>query len=123
MSDARFLDWPFFEDHHRALARELDAWAAAHVPHTMARCGRRMPRAGQEPGRRRLARTRWAARAWGGAADAIDTRAICLLRETLARHSGLADFAFAMQGLGSGAISLAGTAAQQARYLPRVARG
>jgi acyl-CoA dehydrogenase len=62
-------------------------------------------------------------RAWGGAADAIDTRSICLLRETLARHSGLADFAFAMQGLGSGAISLAGTAAQQARYLPRVARG
>ena len=59
----------------------------------------------------------------GGAADAIDTRAICLIRETLARHSGLADFAFAMQGLGSGAISLAGTTAQKQRYLGRVARG
>ena len=55
-----------------------------------------------------------AGRAHGGAGDAIDTRAICLARETLARHSGLADFAFAMQGLGSGAISLAGTAEQKA---------
>ena len=54
---------------------------------------------------------------------AIDTRAICLIRETLARHNGLADFAFAMQGLGSGAISLAGTDAQKQHYLPRVARG
>jgi alkylation response protein AidB-like acyl-CoA dehydrogenase len=56
-------------------------------------------------------------------ADTIDTRAICLLRETLARHSGLADFAFAMQGLGSGAISLEGTLAQRTHYLPRVAAG
>jgi len=53
----------------------------------------------------------------------IDTRAICLLRETLAFHHGLADFAFAMQGLGSGAISLHGTPEQRDRYLPRVARG
>src|SRR5206468_4533285 len=55
--------------------------------------------------------------------EAIDTRAICLIRETLARHNGLADFAFAMQGLGSGAISLFGTGDQRERYLPRVARG
>jgi alkylation response protein AidB-like acyl-CoA dehydrogenase len=61
--------------------------------------------------------------AFGGAADAIDTRSICLARETLARHCGLADFAFAMQGLGSGAISLAGTPAQKATWLPKVARG
>ena len=61
--------------------------------------------------------------AHGAATDRIDTRALCLIRETLARHSGLADFAFAMQGLGSGAISLFGTEAQKARYLPRVARG
>ncbi len=57
------------------------------------------------------------------AADVIDTRMICLAREILARHNGLADFAFAMQGLGSGAISLAGTPAQKQRWLPRVARG
>jgi alkylation response protein AidB-like acyl-CoA dehydrogenase len=55
--------------------------------------------------------------------DTIDTRAVCLIRETLARHDGLADFAFAMQGLGSGAICLAGSATQKQRYLPRVARG
>ncbi|MEX1167745.1 MAG: acyl-CoA dehydrogenase family protein, partial [Hydrogenophaga sp.] len=58
-----------------------------------------------------------------GALDTIDTRAICLIRETLARHSGLADFAFAMQGLGSGAISLHGTPEQRAKYLTRVASG
>ena len=61
--------------------------------------------------------------AYGGVTDRIDTRAICLIRETLARHSALADFVFAMQGLGSGAISLFGSDAQKARYLPRVARG
>ena len=59
----------------------------------------------------------------GGSADVIDTRSLCLARETLARHNGLADFAFAMQGLGSGAISLAGTPEQQARWLPPVAAG
>jgi alkylation response protein AidB-like acyl-CoA dehydrogenase len=60
---------------------------------------------------------------YGGAAASIDTRSICLIRETLARHSGLADFAFAMQGLGSGAISLAGTVQQKQQYLARVAQG
>jgi acyl-CoA dehydrogenase len=59
----------------------------------------------------------------GGALPALDSRALVVLRETLAFHSPLADFAFAMQGLGSGAISLAGTPAQQAAYLPAVARG
>jgi len=61
--------------------------------------------------------------AYGGHGDTIDTRAVCLLRETLARHSGLADFVLAMQGLGSGAISLGGNEAQKQRYLPRVASG
>ena len=118
------LDWPFFEPRHRALARELDAWAAAHVrdrhgDDVDADC-RALVRA--------LGGAGWlthavGGRAFGGAADAIDTRAICILRETLARHNGLADFAFAMQGLGSGAISLAGTEAQKQAWLPRVARG
>ena len=124
MADTRFLDWPFFEDRHRNLARELDAWAAQHIaqahgPDVDAECRALV---------RSLGAAGWLAHAvggrdWGGAADAIDTRAICLIRETLARHSGLADFAFAMQGLGSGAISLDGTPAQQAAYLPRVASG
>jgi alkylation response protein AidB-like acyl-CoA dehydrogenase len=124
MADTSYLDWPFFEARHRELARALEAWASTHVPHSHgadvdAEC-RALVRA--------LGQGGWLANAvggreFGGAAEAIDTRAVCLIRETLARHSGLADFAFAMQGLGSGAISLAGTPAQKARYLPRVVRG
>src|SRR3546814_19331875 len=60
---------------------------------------------------------------WGGRWPNIDSRSVCILRETLARHDGLADFAFAMQGLGSGAISLAGSQAMRQRYLPKVAAG
>ncbi len=121
---ANFLDWPFFEDRHRTLARELDAWAAREVrglPHgdVDAQC-RQLVRALGGAGWLRHA---VAGTAHGGAAEVIDTRAICILRDTLARHNGLADFAFAMQGLGSGAISLAGTPEQQRRYLPRVAAG
>ena len=118
------LDWPFFDDKHRELAAGLDAWCSAHLAHghgddVDAEC-RRLVRALGEGGWLRHA---VAGTALGGAAEVIDTRSICLLRETLARHNGLADFAFAMQGLGSGAISLAGSDEQRARYLPRVARG
>jgi acyl-CoA dehydrogenase len=60
---------------------------------------------------------------YGGSGDTLDVRAVCLIRETLAQHSGLADFVFAMQGLGSGAISLFGTGDQKRRYLARVADG
>jgi len=124
MTDAGYLDWPFFEPRHRELARTLDAWAkrsvSQHHGHDVDAECRSLVRA--------LGADGWLSNAvggreWGGATDAIDTRAICLIRETLARHSGLADFAFAMQGLGSGAISLAGTDTQKARYLTRVARG
>jgi acyl-CoA dehydrogenase len=118
------LDWPFFEQRHRDLERELDTWAQTHVRdvHTDdvdADCRRLVKMLGDAG---------WLTHAvagtpYGGATDVIDTRAICLLRETLARHNGLADFAFAMQGLGSGAISLAGTDAQKAQWLPKVARG
>ena len=124
MADTAYLDWPFFDDRHRSLARELDAWAAAHVAdvHSAdvdADCRTLVRRLGEAGWLRHAV----GGTAHGGAADVIDTRAICLLRETLARHNGLADFAFAMQGLGSGAISLAGDAAQRARYLPKVAAG
>ncbi|WP_341892764.1 acyl-CoA dehydrogenase family protein [Variovorax sp. YR752] len=119
------LDWPFFEPRHRALAAELGAWAPRHLhagdhgPDIDTQC-RALVR---ELGAAGWLRHAVAGTAHGGAAEVIDTRAICLLRETLAWHHGLADFAFAMQGLGSGAISLAGSAAQRARYLPRVAEG
>jgi acyl-CoA dehydrogenase len=124
MADTTYLDWPFFDAHHRQLALDLDRWATVHLA----------PAHGQDVDAecralvRTLGRDGWlrhavAGTAYGGAADAIETRAICLIRETLARHSGLADFAFAMQGLGSGAISLHGTAEQRERYLTRVATG
>ncbi len=118
------LHWPFFDERHRTFARELDAWAAAHVrdrhgDDVVATC-RALVR---ELGRAGWLRHAVAGTAHCGAAEVIDTRSICLAREVLARHEGLADFAFAMQGLGSGAISLAGTPAQRARWLPRVAAG
>src|SRR5690242_16222794 len=62
-------------------------------------------------------------RAFGGARWRVESRSLCLIRETLARHAGLADFAFAMQGLGSGALSLYGSESLKQRYLPRVASG
>lgn len=123
MSDKSYLDWPFFEERHRELARELDGWAAANVSHLH---GRDVDSACRELVRK-LGGAGWLRHAVGvqphGHREGIDTRAICLIRETLARHNGLADFAFAMQGLGSGAISLQGTPQQQERYLSRVARG
>jgi len=115
MADKTYLDWPFFEPRHAALEHSLDAWAAQHVAsahgHDVDAACRTLVRQLGEGG--------WLQHAIG----AIDTRAICLIRETLARHNGLADFAFAMQGLGSGAISLFGGAANRERYLPRVAKG
>jgi acyl-CoA dehydrogenase len=121
--DHAWLDWPFFEQRHRALATELDAWAAANVADLH---GRDVDGACRQLVRR-LGDAGWLRHAVGatpyGHAEVIDTRAICLIRETLARHNGLADFAFAMQGLGSGAISLQGTQQQKDRYLAPVARG
>lgn len=124
MADRSYLKWPFFEARHEQLAQALDAWAAQHIadghgPDVDAEC-RQLVRA--------LGRAGWLRHAvagaeFGGAGEQIDTRAICLVRETLARHSGLADFAFAMQGLGSGAISLAGTQEHKQRYLTKVAAG
>jgi alkylation response protein AidB-like acyl-CoA dehydrogenase len=123
MSDTRYLEWPFFDERHRALQRSLEAWCAGnlapHGPDVDASC-RALVRSLGDAGWLRHA---VAGAAWGGAAEALDTRSLCLLRETLARHEGLADFAFAMQGLGSGAISLCGTTEQKDAYLGRVARG
>jgi acyl-CoA dehydrogenase len=124
MNDSRHLDWPFFEAHHRTLAIELHRWAAGllveETEHGVDKACCRLVR--------QLGADGWlkyavGGTAFGGSSDAIDTRAICLIRETLARHSGLADFAFAMQGLGSGAITLFGTLDQKKKYLPAVAKG
>jgi alkylation response protein AidB-like acyl-CoA dehydrogenase len=124
MSDTSYLDWPFFEPRHRELAREADGWAAANIaaahPGDVDAACRALVR---ELGAAGWLRHMVGGTPYGGAHDTIDTRAACLLRETLARHSGLADFALAMQGLGSGAITLHGTDAQKRAYLPRVASG
>jgi acyl-CoA dehydrogenase len=118
------LRWPFFEQHHRDFAATLDTWAAAtvrdqHGHDVDALCRTLVKQLGSGGWLRHAV----GGTAYGAAADVIDTRMLCLARETLARHEGLADFAFAMQGLGSGAISLAGTPEQKARWLPRVAMG
>ena len=124
MADTSYLKWPFFEPHHARLAQSLDAWATQNIAHAHgtdvdAECKQLVKHLGEAGWLRHAV----AGPAYGGAGEQIDTRAICLIRETLARHSGLADFAFAMQGLGSGAISLAGTEDQKKRYLKRVAKG
>lgn len=119
MADKTFLSWPFFEDRHRSLAVELDDWAAGalgDVDHsdTDAAC-RSLVTALGEAG--------WTQHSAAMTGERLDVRSLCLIRETLARHDGLADFAFAMQGLGTGAISLFGTQAQQQEWLPLTRAG
>ncbi len=124
MSDKQYLDWPFFETSHAALAASLETWADARLG-ALAHGGnvddtcRALVKALGEGGWLRYA----VPKSHGGQLEKLDSRSLCLIRETLARHDGLADFAFAMQGLGSGAISLAGSDAIKQHYLPRVATG
>jgi acyl-CoA dehydrogenase len=124
MSDRSYLDWPFFEPVHRELADRLDEWAGANLGD--AHADRNVDEACRQLVQR-LGAAGWlryaVPAAYGGALERLDSRSLCLIRETLARHAGLADFAFAMQGLGSGAISLYGSELLKQRYLPRVASG
>ena len=115
---------PFFEGQHRDLALQLEAWAAEHLNRVFEEdldqaCAELVSQFGKAG----WLRYAIGGTAYGAVSDVIDTRNLCIIRETLARHSGLADFAFAMQGLGSGAITLFGTAEQKQRYLPPVAEG
>ena len=123
MPDHSFLAWPFFEPRHRELADELEAWAGdglADLPEADvdATCRELV---------RRLAASGWLRHAvpapFGGARERLDVRTLCLIREILARHAALADFAFALQGLGVGAISLYGSKQQKEAWLPAVAEG
>ncbi|MCJ9429959.1 acyl-CoA dehydrogenase family protein [Kordiimonas marina] len=128
MVDTSFLSWPFFDDHHRTLAADLDGWATETLPGIVDAPGahddvdatcRALVKALGAGGWLRYA----VPKAYGGMFDTLDVRSLCLIRETLARHSGLADFVFAMQGLGSGAITLGGSEETKAAYLPLVASG
>jgi acyl-CoA dehydrogenase len=112
---------PFFDDAHRAQADALDAWARQQqVDHhdTDAACREWVRRLGAQGVLRACVPG-----AHGGAREQLDSRALVVARETLAYHDGLADFAFAMQGLGSGAITLEGSVALQRQWLPKVAQG
>ena len=119
MADRRFLDWPFFEARHRELAAALEDWALLHLPVDHAdvdtACRGLVARLGQDG---------WLVHSAidPDAPGAIDVRSLCLIRETLARHDGLADFSFAMQGLGTGALSLFGSREQQ-QHLRRTRAG
>lgn len=117
MSDKTFLDWPFFEDRHRDLATRLEEWCQAHLPvdhGDVDRACRSLVAM--------LGAGGWLDHSGAGEGERLDVRTLCLIRETLARHDGLADFAFAMQGLGMGAVSLFGTEAQR-RWLEKTRAG
>jgi alkylation response protein AidB-like acyl-CoA dehydrogenase len=121
--DSATLDWPFFADAHRDLAAKLDKWAKQEIAggdqQDVDEACRSLVK--------KLGRAGWlkyaVPAAYGGALDQLDVRSLCIVRETLSRISGLADFSFAMQGLGAGPISLFGSDALKERYLRRVAEG
>ena len=123
MADVAFLQWPFFAETHRGLQRDLVAWRDAHL---------RLQDESDPFGTCRdyvaqLGRAGWlryaVPEAYGGTLPSLDVRSLCVIRETLGYASGLAEFAFAMQGLGSGPVSLYGSESLKQRYLPAVAAG
>ncbi|HVW69572.1 MAG TPA: acyl-CoA dehydrogenase family protein [Steroidobacteraceae bacterium] len=140
MDVSNSLEWPFFTAQHAELVRRVDAWASAYfanrkiaedrdsVDHACRQLVNELGRAGltrySVPGiGGPTSGTSRSAPGSNGSPPAFDVRSLALIRETLARHDALADFAFAMQGLGSGAITLAGSQEVKSHYLPRVASG
>ena len=123
MPDQTYLQWPFFTDAHRDLQRGIHAWREERLRlcddlDAPAACRSYVTQLG-EAGWLKYA----VPRAYGGALESLDIRSLCLIRETLGYASGLAEFAFAMQGLGSGPISLFGSEPLKKKYLPGVADG
>ncbi len=117
MSDQTYLSWPFFEDRHRALVPELRTWCEANLPldHGDVDQACKMAVA-------RLGGDGWLRHTGAGDGERLDVRTLCLIRETIAQYDGLAEFAFAMQGLGMGAITLFGTA-EQKKWLAKTRKG
>jgi len=141
---SNYLEWPFFTPEHGELARRVEGWAAAYftnrriaedrdsVDQACRQLVNELGRAGftrysapapHQPDEQPVEGRHASGERRTAAAPSFDVRSLAIIRETLARHDALADFAFAMQGLGSGAISLAGSPELKERYLPRVASG
>jgi acyl-CoA dehydrogenase len=124
VADTSFLSWPFFEARHRQFAEGLREWAAREVHPIIehsdvdASCRNLVRRLGEGGWLKAVV-----PQAYGGLYPVFDVRTLCLARETLAYQDGLADFAFAMQGLGTGPITLFGSEELKKKYLPPVARG
>ncbi len=124
MPDLLHLEWPFFDAAHRRFASDLAAWAKREVAH-------HIDHADTDRSCRALVRSLGEAgwlkavvpAAYGGLSEKLDVRTLCIAREILAWHESLADFAFAMQGLGTGSISLFGTDELKGKYLPPVRDG
>lgn len=128
MADSTYLRWPFFDEHHRKLVAGLEQWCQDTLVPLVERAGfhddidascRKILSLLGDAGYARYA----VPKAWGGVHEQLDVRSLCLIRMTLAYYSGLADFVFAMQGLGSGTISLVGSDDTKSKYLPGVADG
>ena len=124
MPDRSFLNWPFFDDHHRKLAADLESWCERDL--------RDFDPGADIDGACRNVIKKFGEAGWlkyavpksgGGMHERLDVRSICIIRETLARRSGLAEFSFAMQGLGSGPISQFGSDALKKKYLPGIVAG
>ncbi|GIK81047.1 MAG: acyl-CoA dehydrogenase family protein [Pseudorhodoplanes sp.] len=120
---AETLMWPFFDDGHRRFAGEVSRWARTSLPalphdDVDAACRARVRALGEAGFLKAVVPA-----TFGGLHERLDVRTLCLARETLAFHDGLADFSFAMQGLGTGSISLFGSDALKRRYLPPVGEG
>ena len=117
MADQSFLNWPFFEPRHRELAAALESWCGLNLPvdhgDVDAACRTLVAL---------LGRGGWLRHSGANEGETLDVRTLCLIRETLARHDGLADFAFALQGLGMGPVTLFGTPSQR-RWLERTRSG
>jgi acyl-CoA dehydrogenase len=117
MADKSFLDWPFFEDRHRALVDQLESWCEDNLPVDHSDVDEACKALVRD-----LGRAGFLEHTATGKNEKLDVRSLCLIRETLARYDGLADFAFAMQGLGMGAVTLFGTD-EQRDWLNRTRRG
>ncbi len=120
MSDRSYLNWPFFDDKHREVAEMLERWSEKNLPNidhsdTDQACRELVTMLGRDG---------WLSHTTVSPdCDTLDVRTLCLIREVLAKHDGLADFAFAMQGLGTGAISLFGSDEQKSEWLPLTRQG